>query len=103
MRNKSFFKKMGGENNFPLKLGAMIGFLLFLGNPGSVFAYVGPGAGITMLGALWAVILAVLFAIGGILFWPVRSFLQWRKKGATEKNKEIHESFRIGDPDKQGQ
>lgn len=46
-------------------------------------AYVGPGAGITMLGALWAVILAVLFVLGGILVWPIRSLLR-RRKGRAE-------------------
>jgi uncharacterized iron-regulated membrane protein len=46
-----------------------------------VFAYVGPGAGITMLSALWAVILAVG---GGILFWPIRSLLRKLRKTARE-------------------
>ena len=46
-------------------------------------AYVGPGAGITMLGALWAVIVAVVLAFGAVLFWPFRMLLRkWRKKPA---------------------
>ena len=45
-------------------------------------AYVGPGAGIALFGALWAVILAVVFAFAGILIWPVRAFLR-RRKGAA--------------------
>jgi uncharacterized membrane protein len=49
-----------------------------------VFAYVGPGAGITMLGALWAVILAVLMAVGGILFWPIRSILRKMRKNRVK-------------------
>jgi hypothetical protein len=49
-----------------------------------VFAYVGPGAGITMLGALWAVILAVLMAVGGILFWPIRLLLRKLRKTTRE-------------------
>lgn len=40
-------------------------------------AYVGPGAGITLVGALWAVVVAVALALGGILFWPLRTL--WRK------------------------
>jgi hypothetical protein len=40
------------------------------------FAYIGPGAGITMLGALWAVIVAVVVAVGAVLFWPVRVLLR---------------------------
>jgi hypothetical protein len=43
-------------------------------------AYIGPGAGITMLGALWGVIVAVALAIGAVLFWPIRVLLRRRKK-----------------------
>lgn len=45
---------------------------------GQADAYVGPGAGITMLGALWAVIVALAIAIGSILYWPIRAL--WRKR-----------------------
>lgn len=46
-------------------------------------AYIGPGAGITMLGALWGVIAAVLLALGAVLFWPIRALLRRRKPGAA--------------------
>ena len=45
-------------------------------------AYIGPGAGITMLGALWGVIVAVFLAIGAVLFWPIRVLLRKRRKAA---------------------
>lgn len=47
-------------------------------------AYVGPGAGVTLLGALWAVLLAVLLALSGLLIWPIRVLrrrLRQRKAG----------------------
>ncbi len=53
--------------------------------PYQIFAYVGPGAGITFLGALWAVITAILLAVGGFLFWPIRALLRRRKLG-KQKN-----------------
>jgi hypothetical protein len=43
-------------------------------------AYIGPGAGITMLGALWGVIVAVALALGAVLFWPIRILLRKRRK-----------------------
>jgi hypothetical protein len=43
-------------------------------------AYIGPGAGITMLGALWGVIVAVALAVGAVLFWPIRIMLRRRKR-----------------------
>jgi len=50
------------------------------------YAYVGPGAGITMLGALWAVILAVVLAIGGVLLWPLRTLLRKLRKNNKDQN-----------------
>lgn len=46
-------------------------------------AYIGPGAGITMLGALWGVIVAVALALGAVLFWPIRILLRKRRKATT--------------------
>lgn len=49
------------------------------------FAYVGPGAGITMLAALWGVLLAILAALGAVLYWPIKSMLNRKKKAKAEK------------------
>lgn len=51
-------------------------------------AYVGPGAGISMLGALWGLIIGVVMAIGVILFWPIRIMLRKMKanKAAADDN-----------------
>ncbi|QPC41852.1 hypothetical protein HW532_03440 [Kaustia mangrovi] len=45
-------------------------------------AYVGPGAGISLLGALWGLVVAIAMAVGFVLFWPVRKMLR-RKKART--------------------
>jgi protein-S-isoprenylcysteine O-methyltransferase Ste14 len=42
-------------------------------------AYVGPGAGLTMLGSLLGVLGAIVLAIGGLLFWPIRAMLARRR------------------------
>jgi hypothetical protein len=47
---------------------------------GPAMAYIGPGAGITMLGALWGVIVAVLLAVGAVLFWPIRALIRRTRK-----------------------
>ena len=44
------------------------------------YAYVGPGPGLTVIGALWAVIAAVLLAVLAIVRWPLRYLLR-RLKG----------------------
>lgn len=59
------------------KLGRIVLFsiLLHLSVP-AVHAYVGPGAGITMLGTFWAVVSMAGVFISGMLIWPIRSFLR---------------------------
>ena len=42
-------------------------------------AYIGPGAGITMLGALWGVVVAIVLAIGAVLLWPIRILFRRRR------------------------
>lgn len=43
-------------------------------------AYVGPGAGLTLIGALWGLVVAVVMSLGFILLWPFRRLLR-RNKG----------------------
>lgn len=48
-------------------------------------AYVGPGAGITLVGALIGLVSAIFLAIFAVLRWPIRRFLAKRKAAkATE-------------------
>jgi hypothetical protein len=51
---------------------------------GPADAYVGPGPGITMLAALFAVIMAIIFAIGGLIYWPIRSMRRRLPIGTAE-------------------
>lgn len=62
-------------------LGLML-LLLGVTLSGPALAYIGPGAGITALGALWGVIVAVAMALGAVLFWPLRALLRRRKAAA---------------------
>lgn len=51
----------------------------------SANAYMGPGAGLGMLGSLVAVVGAVLIAVFGILVLPIRMIMKKRRKGAETK------------------
>ncbi len=46
-------------------------------------AYIGPGAGISVLGGIISVVVGVFVAIGAILLWPVRKAMK-RRKAARE-------------------
>jgi uncharacterized membrane protein len=65
-------------------------FLAALFCPVIAFAYVGPGAGITMLGSLWGLIIAVIFVLFGLVFLPVkllRNKLRKKKETAAREEK----------------
>jgi hypothetical protein len=55
------------------------------------FAYVGPGAGLTLLGALWGLILAVFMSVGFVILWPFRKLLRRYKRETTLRDGEVVE------------
>ena len=55
------------------------GLFLILGLPATSFAYVGPGAGLSIIGSLLAFFAAIVIGIFGFLWFPVRRFLRKRK------------------------
>jgi membrane protein implicated in regulation of membrane protease activity len=62
----------------PLPLAFLLGLLLLtMASP--ALAYIGPGAGISVLGSLLGILATIFVAIGAILFWPLRKLLKRRK------------------------
>lgn len=53
----------------------------------SAYAYVGPGAGLSTLGALWGVLLAIVASVGFILLWPVRRLVRRRRLSRGEPDR----------------
>ncbi|MEZ5832815.1 MAG: hypothetical protein R3D05_16705 [Dongiaceae bacterium] len=75
-------------------LAATVAALAFAACP--AFAYVGPGAGLTLLGALWGLVLAVVMSIGFVVLWPFRRLLRRNKHAnATRDGRDA------GDPDEE--
>ena len=54
----------------------LILFVGLLGLSEIAIAYVGPGAGLTLIGSLIGLLIAILTALGIILFWPVRALIR---------------------------
>lgn len=47
---------------------------------GPALAYVGPGPGLSLLGALWGVLVAVVAAVSFVILWPMRRLLRRRRE-----------------------
>lgn len=70
---------------------------------GSVFAagpaaaYIGPGAGLSLLGALWGVLAAIVAALLFLLFWPLRRLLRRRANASAATARPAAERPQPGD------
>jgi hypothetical protein len=57
-----------------------------------VTAYIGPGAGLGLIGALIAVVSAVMAALFFVVLWPVRMLLRKAKMTGHETTSATHEN-----------
>jgi hypothetical protein len=53
--------------------------LVLLTQVSTALAYVGPGAGMSVLGSLLSILATIVVAIGAIIIWPLRKFMKRRK------------------------
>ncbi|MFT4592158.1 MAG: type VI protein secretion system component VasK [Gammaproteobacteria bacterium] len=81
---------MGTRHTLNVTLIAVTCTLVFI--PQLALAYVGPGAGLSLLGALWGLIVGVVMALGIVLFWPIRMMLRKRKAAAEARKADTPEA-----------
>jgi len=62
----------------------LLSVALIIASPMTALAYIGPGAGITAIGAVLALIGAVLLALVGFVWYPVKHLLKRFKKGSQK-------------------
>lgn len=67
------------SENAAIRQALVLAGAIVCGTPLAAAAYVGPGAGLSALGSLLALIAAVLVAIAGFIWYPVKRLL--RKRG----------------------
>jgi len=58
-------------------------FAAFVLSPTVAYAYIGPGAGVSLVGALGGLVFAVVLAIGVVLLWPLRKLRRRLKQKRT--------------------
>jgi hypothetical protein len=61
----------------------LLAFALMLGFMNAASAYVGPGAGLSLLGALWGLLAAIFAALAFVLMWPLRKMMKSRRDKVT--------------------
>lgn len=58
--------------------------VLALAMAGPAQAYVGPGAGVTLIGAAIGLIVAVVVALGVVIMWPLRRAFKRKRAGQAD-------------------
>jgi hypothetical protein len=53
--------------------------IVALGTAAPALAYVGPGAGLSLVGAFWGLLVALFAALAFVILWPIRRFLKQRR------------------------
>jgi hypothetical protein len=49
-------------------------------------AYIGPGAGISLLGSLFGLVAAIFVGLGVVLFWPIRRLMRRNRAAPAPTN-----------------
>jgi membrane protein implicated in regulation of membrane protease activity len=61
----------------------VVAVALAVGIAGPAAAYIGPGAGLSVIGAFWGLLMAVFAALAFIVSWPIRRLLRRRSTCAN--------------------
>lgn len=69
---------------------------------GPALAYIGPGAGLSLLGALWGVIAAVAAALLFLLLWPLRRMMKRKRPAAAQASRQAAPEQRHHQPSSPG-
>jgi len=75
----------------------LIALTLFIGAVAPAMAYIGPGAGLSLLGALWGLLAAIGASLLFIIVWPFRRMMRRKRQaqtaeGADHGNSDNHQS-----------
>ena len=61
----------------------LIALTLFIGAAAPAMAYIGPGAGLSLLGALWGLLAAIGAALLFVISWPIRRMIRRNRQTQT--------------------
>jgi hypothetical protein len=72
------------KNIFIMVNGIFFIFMLMMGSSECAYAYIGPGAGLGMIGSVIAIIIAVLIVVVGLIIYPIRRVM--KRKSSVKDN-----------------
>ena len=78
--------KIETRTSRPALLRSGLALALMLAPFAAAQAYVGPGAGLSLLGALWGVVAAIGAALLFVVLWPIRRMRRRKKAEAAARN-----------------
>jgi uncharacterized membrane protein len=57
--------------------------IVALGTAAPALAYVGPGAGLSLVGAFWGLLVAIFAAFAFVILWPIRRMFRRRRQAGA--------------------
>jgi membrane protein implicated in regulation of membrane protease activity len=83
-------------------LGCLIVMLVAVSSTAPAVAYVGPGAGLSLVGAFWGLLVAVFAAFAFVILWPIRRLFRRRRQAAAQASREESAEGSALHPDQRG-